>query len=81
MAKTLKRFKKSTQQFLAMKTDRRKFLKTSGLTGIGLAGAGIIRSYAAINKEAEKTKNTPSTSICVAMRRQSWRPCVLVLSD
>jgi predicted dehydrogenase len=40
-----------------MKTDRRKFLKTSGLTGIGLAGAGMIRSYAAINEEAEKMKN------------------------
>src|SRR5690349_13097225 len=39
-----------------MKTDRRKFLKTSGLTGIGLAGAGMIRSYAEIDHDAEKTK-------------------------
>jgi predicted dehydrogenase len=28
-----------------MKTDRRKFLKYSGLTGIGIAGAGMIKSY------------------------------------
>jgi hypothetical protein len=32
-----------------MKTDRRKFLKYSGLTGIGIAGAGMIRSYASEN--------------------------------
>lgn len=30
-----------------MKTNRRNFLKYSGLTGIGIAGAGISKSYAA----------------------------------
>ena len=39
-----------------MNTDRRKFLKTSGLTGIGLAGAGMMRSYSAPGNDAEKTK-------------------------
>jgi len=32
-----------------MKTNRRKFLKYSGLTGIGIAGAGMIKSYASEN--------------------------------
>ncbi len=30
-----------------MKTNRRNFLKYSGITGIGIAGAGVIKSYAA----------------------------------
>src|SRR5881628_2375646 len=29
-----------------MKTNRRKFLKYSGLTGIGIAGASMVKTYA-----------------------------------
>jgi len=38
-----------------MKTNRRKFLQYSGLTGIGLVGAGALKSYAA--KEQVHTQN------------------------
>ncbi|HXL57844.1 MAG TPA: twin-arginine translocation signal domain-containing protein, partial [Chitinophagaceae bacterium] len=38
-----------------MKTNRRNFLKYSGLTGIGFAGAGVMKTYAG-NTEFEKIK-------------------------
>lgn len=35
-----------------MKSNRRNFIKLSGLTGIGIAGAGVLNSYAAGNEYA-----------------------------
>ena len=46
-----------------MKTNRRKFLQYSGLTGIGLVGAGALKSYA--TKEQVLSENyTQQFNMC-----------------
>lgn len=47
-----------------MKTNRRKFLKYSGLTGIGLAGASVIKSYGAKNEEFINKKSAVHFNMC-----------------
>ncbi|MEJ0106254.1 MAG: Gfo/Idh/MocA family oxidoreductase [Bacteroidota bacterium] len=47
-----------------MKTNRRDFLKVSGLTGIGLAGVGVLKTDAAGNKQDTRTNNFPHFNMC-----------------
>ncbi len=47
-----------------MKTNRRKFLKYSGLTGIGLAGASVIKSYGAKNEKFINKKSAVHFNMC-----------------
>lgn len=46
-----------------MKTDRRKFLKYSGLTGIGFAGAGIMKAYA-VNASDKREPHDKHFNMC-----------------
>src|SRR5215471_8107285 len=47
-----------------MKTDRRKFLKYSSLTGIGIAGAGMIKSYATENELEKRETYSRHFNMC-----------------
>src|SRR3954451_9681408 len=47
-----------------MKTDRRKFLKYSGLTGIGIAGAGMIKNYASENEFEKRETHHQHFNMC-----------------
>lgn len=47
-----------------MKTDRRKFLKYSGLTSIGIAGAGVIKGYANENTFEKRQTYSEHFNMC-----------------
>ncbi len=47
-----------------MKSNRRDFLKLSGLTGIGLVGTGILNSSAALPYDFQKTNSRDHFNMC-----------------
>jgi predicted dehydrogenase len=47
-----------------MKTDRRKFLKSTGLAGIGLAGSSLLQAGTAFVHEREKKTSHPPFNMC-----------------